>query len=121
VDADELVEVDPLDTIGRSELRRFATTQAQRAENQSASIVAQLRLMGLRPEFTPEEKQLRSVSTADAQRPIPSRNDAELLAGVQQISPMPTPQILRVVNESNQHEAALRWPGGCHSSLASFK
>lgn len=119
VDADELVEENPLDRIGRAELRRFAMIQKQREANQSASIAAQLRLMGLRPEFTPEEKQLRSVSAAAAQRPTPVRNDAALLAEVQKLSPMPAQQILRT--ESMHAEPAVRWPGGFHSSLASFK
>ncbi|WPJ94965.1 hypothetical protein SH580_16170 [Coraliomargarita algicola] len=121
VNANELAEVDPLDTIGRSELRRFATTQDQRASNHRASIAAQLRLMGLRPEHTPEVKRLRPVSLAAAQRPTPTRNSAELLAGVQQMLPMPTPQILRVEAESTQYEPGSRWPSGFHSSLASFK
>jgi len=119
VEADELVEVDPLDTIGRNELRRFATIQEQRAANQRASIAAQLRLMGLSPELTPEEKQLRPISVAAAQRPKPTRNHAELLAEVQKMTAMPAQQILRV--ESLQPDPAVRWPGGFKSSLASFK
>ncbi|MBT62474.1 MAG: hypothetical protein CML13_04600 [Puniceicoccaceae bacterium] len=124
VASDKLSEtdpLDPLDTFGRADLRRYASTQAQRSMNQRASIAAQLRLMGLRPEFTPEEKQLRSVSLAAAQRPQPTRNDAELLAGVQQMSPMPTPQILRVAADSTSHESSSRWPSGFQTSLASFK
>ncbi|MDQ8207084.1 hypothetical protein QEH52_06165 [Coraliomargarita sp. SDUM461003] len=117
----ETEQLDPLDTLGRADLRRYASTQAQRSTNQRASIAAQLRLMGLRPEFTPEEKQLRSVSLAAAQRPQPTRNDAELLAGVQQMSPMPTPQILRVAADSTSHESSSRWPSGFQTSLASFK
>lgn len=119
IDADELIEVDPLDTISRNELRRFATIQEQRVANQRASIAAQLRLMGLRPELTPDEKQLRPISVAAAQRPAPIRNNAELLVEVQKMTAMPLPQILRA--ESIQPEPAVRWPGGFHSSLASFK
>jgi len=121
IEGDELLDADPLDSIGRAELRRYASTQAQRASHQRASIAAQLRLMGLRPEFTPEEKQLRSVSLASAQRPQPTRNDADLLAGVQQMTPMPTPQILRVAADSAAHDSSLRWPSGFQTSLASFK
>ncbi len=119
VDADELIEQDPLDTIGRRELRRFATIQAQREASQRASIAAQLRLMGLRPEFTPKEKQLRTVSIAAARRPTPTRNDAKLLSEVQKLSPIPAQQILRI--ESMEAEPATRWPGGFEPSLASFK
>ncbi len=119
VEADELVEEDPLDTIGRTELRRFASIQEQRAANQRASIAAQLRLMGLRPELTPDEKQLRSVSIAATQPVAPVRNEAAFLEEVQKMKPMPDPQILSV--ESMRPEPAVRWPGGFHSSLASFK
>jgi hypothetical protein len=119
VDADELIEADPLDTIGRLELRRFASVQEQGEANQRASIAAQLRLMGLRPELTPEEKRLRPISAAAAQRPVPTRDDAQLLAEVQKLSPMPVQQILRT--ESMQAAPAIRWPGGFQSSLASFK
>ena len=119
VGADEAVAGDPLDTIGRAEIRRFAAIKEQRNANRRASIAAQLRLMGLRPEFTPEEKHLRSLSAAAAKRPMPIRNDAELLTQVQKLSPIPSQQILRV--ESLQAEPVMRWPGGFHSSLASFK
>lgn len=119
VEADELVEEDPLDNIGRAELRRFASIQEQRNANRRASLAAQLRLMGLRPELTPDEKQLRSISLA-ATQPAPNlRSNAQLLEDVQKITPMPAPQILRT--ESLEGEPANRWPGGFQSSLASFK
>jgi hypothetical protein len=119
VKSDELVEEDPLDRIGRNEMRRFASIQDQRAANRRASIAAQLRLMGLRPEFTPDEKHLRPVSVAATHRPEPARSHADLLAEVQKISAMPATKILRV--ESLQAEPPLRWPSGFQSSLASFK
>lgn len=119
IDVDELVEEDPLDRIGHAELRRFASSQEQRTMNQRASIAAQLRLMGLRPELTPKEKQLRSVSLAATQPVAPVRNDAAFLQEVQKMTPMPAPQILST--GSIHEEPAVRWPGGFHSSLASFK
>jgi hypothetical protein len=125
VERDELLEVDessdsdPLDSIGRTELRRYATLQEQRAANRRASIASQLRLLGLRPELTPEEKQLRSVSELAVQRPDPQQDHAELLAEVQKMTPMPTPQILGV--ESIRSDSTVRWPSGFQSSLASFK
>jgi len=118
VDADELVAEDPLDQIGRAELRRFALIQEQRAANRRASLAAQLRLMGLRPELTPEAKHLRSVDLA-ATQPLPLRSNASLLDEVQKMRPMPEPQILRA--ESFGGEPASRWPGGFQSSLANFK
>jgi len=119
VEADELVEEDPLDNIGRAELRRFASIQEQRAANRRASLAAQLRLMGLRPELTPEEKELRSVNLVATRPASPPRSNAELLDEVQKISPMPAPQILRA--DSMASESTARWPGGFQSSLASFR
>ena len=119
VEAEELIEVDPLDKIGRAELRRFAAIQEQRTARQGASIAAQLRLMGLRPELTPAEKKLRFVSMAATQLSAPARNDAAFWEEVEKMTPMPAPQILRA--ESLHSEPAARWPGGFQSSLVSFQ
>jgi hypothetical protein len=119
VEVAEMVEADPLDRAGHSEIRRFANAQFQREANQRASLAAQFRLMGLSPELTPEEKQLRSIRGAPAQRPEVVRDHVELLAEIQKISAMPPPQILRI--ESMQSEPTVPWSGGFKSSLASFK
>ena len=119
VEVGEMVETDPLDRVGQREIRRFANAQFEREANQRASLAAQFRLMGLSPELTPEEKQLRPISAAAAQRPEVVRDHAELLAEVQGISAMPPPQILRI--ESMQSEPTVPWSGGFKSSLASFK
>lgn len=118
VEADELVEEDPLDNIGRAELRRFALMQEQPASNRRASLAAQLRLMGLRPELIPEHKQLRPVSLLATQL-APVRSHASLLDEVQKMTPMPNQRILRA--ESLSPAPAGAWPGGFQSSLASFK
>ena len=75
--------------------------------------------MGLRPELTPQEKELRSVSLAALQPKAPRRSQAEILRQVQAFSPMPAPQILR--QDSASAESLPKWPGGFQSSLASFK
>ena len=115
----EMFETNPLDRIGQREIRRFANAQFQREANQRASLAAQLGLMRLSPELTPEEKQLRSIIAAAAQRPEVVRDHAELLVEIQKISAMPPPQILRI--ESMQSEPTVPWSGGFKSSLASFK
>jgi hypothetical protein len=114
-----MVETNPLDRVGQREIRRFADAQYQREANRRASLAAQFRLMGLSPELTPEEKQLRSIRGAPAQRPEVVRDHVELLAEIQKISAMPPPQILRI--ESMQSEPTVPWSGGFKSSLASFK
>ena len=119
VEVEDLFEDDLLDRIGHQEIRRFANMQAQRKANQQARLATQLQLLGLSPELTPKKKQLQFISTAAALRPEVVREHAELLAEVQKMSAMPPPQILRF--ESMQSEASAPWPGGFHSSLASFK
>ena len=119
MEAEALVQADLLDLIGQRELRRFTNLQSQREANQQASLAAQRRLMGLSPELTPNENQLRSISMAASQRPKVFREHAELLAEIQKISAMPPPQILRF--ESMQSEPTAPWSGGFKSSLASFK
>ena len=119
MEAEVLVQADLIDLIGQRELRRFANLQSQREANQQVSLAAQLTLMGLSPELSPNEKQLRSISMAASQRPEVFREHAELLAEIQKISAMPPPQILRV--ESMQSEPTAPWSGGFKSSLASFK
>ena len=119
VEVEDLFEDDLLDRIDHQEIRRFANVQAQRKANQQASLATQLRLLGLSPELTPKKKQLRFISEAAALRPELVRDHAELLADVEKMLAMPLPQILRV--ESMESEASAPWPGGFHSSLASFK
>ena len=119
VEVENLFEDNLLDGIGHHEIRRFANVQGQRKANQQANLATQVRLLGLSPELTPKKKQLRFISAAAALRPEVVRDHSELLVEVQKMSAMPPPQILRV--ESMQSEASAPWPGGFHSSLASFK
>lgn len=118
-DTEDLSPGDPLDAIGRTDLRRFATIQEQRAFNQRASLAAQLRLMGLRPEMTPQEKELRSVSLDALQPKVLRHSRSAMLQQLQSFSPMPAPQILRKV--PGVVESLPKWPAGFQSSLASFK
>ena len=74
----DLVEADPLENLGKSELRRYAEIQRRREAKRHASLIAQMRLMGLRPELTPEDKDLREVSLAAAHEPKQSVSQAEL-------------------------------------------
>ncbi|MBL00439.1 MAG: hypothetical protein CMI34_03400 [Opitutales bacterium] len=119
VEVKDLFEFDMLKSIGHREIRRFVNMQAQRKDNQQASLAAQLRLLGLSPELTPMKKPLPFISEAAAQRPDVVWDHTELLAEVQKMSVMPPPQILRV--ESMLSEPSAPWPRGFQSSLASFK
>lgn len=119
VEVKDLFEFDMLKSIGHREIWRFVNMQAQRKDNQQASLAAQPRLLGLSPELTPMKKPLRFISEAAAQRPDVVWDHTELLAEVQKMSVMPPPQILRV--ESMLSEPSAPWPRGFQSSLASFK
>lgn len=109
---------DPLDSVGRSEIRRFANVQEQRSMNQRASIAAELRLLGLRPEVTPRDKELHQIDLAAVQIQDTERDPVRLLQDIQAIESMPAPRILRLEFESD--EPVTRWPSGFESSLASF-
>ncbi|TVP79216.1 MAG: hypothetical protein EA353_06735 [Puniceicoccaceae bacterium] len=109
---------DPLDSISRSELRRFAVRQQQSAVTQRTSLAAKLRLMGLRPELTPHDKELRVVNLASVQPREPSISLEDRLERMQRLSAMPEPRILQF-EEPEQVSTSLMM-SGFHSSLASF-
>jgi hypothetical protein len=112
-----LVERDPLDAIGRSELRRFASVQEQKERIQNASLVAQMRLLGLSPELTPEEKQLHEVSLAAAHSPRRSISQAELLRQIQELRAIPETNLVKTGVSRSSSPA---WSSSFQSSLASF-
>lgn len=92
----ELVDEDPLASLGRSELRRFALVQEQREAGDHASLVSQMRLMGLRPELTPKDKQLQEVDMAAVYKPTKRVDQAELFQSMQSMKSMPEPKLLRI-------------------------
>jgi hypothetical protein len=116
----QLVERDPLDAIGKAELRRFASIQEQREINRSASLVAQMRLLGLSPDLTPEEKELREVSLAAVEAPRRSISQAEMLRQIQELRAMPEPHLIHLGADTRRASSPPSWPGGFQASLASF-
>lgn len=119
VDAEELVEADLLDEIGRRDLIRFASIQEQRTVNRRASLAAKFRLMGLQPELTPREKRLRSVSLTALELRSSQPSQAELLEKMKNFSPIPKPRILSY--DSSMMDDTPEWPAGFQTSLATFK
>lgn len=108
---------------GDAELKRYASRQQQGLANERASFAAQLRLMGLRPELTPQDKVLRAVDLA-ALETEPTRSQAELLSALQRNSVMPEARILRYDAEmgSNAENGSPETYGsGFQSSLISFR
>ncbi|MGB0744788.1 MAG: hypothetical protein ACPGSB_09705 [Opitutales bacterium] len=103
----ELLEPDPLESLEKSDLRRFANFQEQSEFNSRSSLIAQMRLMGLRPEYTPADKELKDVEMAAAYKPTREVNQAELFKVIQGLKAMPEPKLLRV----EQTDTSMRvWP-----------
>lgn len=92
----EFVEQDPIATLGKSELRRYAVLQQRREAKRYASLIAQMRLMGLRPEYTPEDKDLREVSLAANYKAKRTTSQAELFQRIQGQKAIPEQQLLRL-------------------------
>jgi hypothetical protein len=105
-----------------AELKRYASRQEKGLANERASLAAQLRLMGLRPELTPSDKELRAVNLAELESK-PRRSQAELLTALQRHSVMPEARILRYdVKAGNPVESERQaYSGGFQSSLTSFR
>lgn len=117
VDSDYL-----LDEISLADVRRYAARHEKNLANRRASLAAQLRLMGLRPELIPQDKDLRAVDLAAIQ-PKPTRSQAELLTEVQRHSVIPKPRILRLENTegSNIAQGSQGYSGGFSASQVSFR
>lgn len=92
----ELSGQDPLASLGRSELRRFASAQQQREVKYHASLISQMRLLGLRPEHTPEDKQLKEVDLAAVYKPTQRVSQAEVFQRIQELKAMPDQKLLLI-------------------------
>lgn len=119
IEEEELQEDDPLDSLGRSGLRRYAAAQQQAEAKYHASLVAQMRLMGLRPELTPEDKELREVGLPAYYEPKHQVSQAELFQRIQAQKVMPEPALLRL-NEGKPGPAPA-WSGAFEVSPVRFE
>lgn len=120
VSEEELSERDPFAALGKSELRRYAVARQQREAKYHASLAAQMRLMGLRPELTPENKQLREVRLPAHYEPKHEVSQAELFQRLQAQKLMPDPQLLRI-REMDRDGAKSSWSGAFEASKARFE
>ncbi len=123
---EDQLDVDPISEVERSDLRRYALIREQQEQHaaRSASLAAQLRLLGLRPEMLPEERQLSEVSLASLQRRDQRQREIERFNQLQDLSPIPQPQLLKTYESygsSNSGAGGTSWPGGFQTSLTSFK
>lgn len=115
----ELSAQDPLASIGSSDLRRYAVAQQQREAKYHASLISQMRLLGLRPELTPEDKQLKEVELAAVYEPKQRVSQAELFQRIQGLKAMPEPKLLRI--EEADLAIPQSWSKAFEPSLVSFE
>lgn len=108
---------DPLSNLGRSELRRYVAAQQPREAKNHSSLIAQMRLMGLRPEFTPVDKQLKEVDLAAVYMPKKQVNQAELFQRIQGLRAMPEAKLLRVEEAGSSSPT---WTNAFESSQVNF-
>lgn len=100
-------EEDPLASLGRREVERFLVAQ-QRLHQERASLVAQMRLMGLRPELTPVDKQLRPIQPGAIEPRTVGLSQAERLLQLQELRAIPEPRLLRVEASSPGNDTGER-------------
>lgn len=115
----ELGLQDAAESLGREELRRYVDVQKQREAKYHASLIAQMRLMGLRPELTPADKQLREVRLAALPESKHKVNQAELFQRIQGMKAMPDPELLRIEDWESISKPV--WSGSFESSLVGFE
>lgn len=110
---------DPLASLSNSELRRYAAAQEQAKGQSHASLVAQMRLMGLRPELTPQNKELREVGLPAHYEPKHQVSQAELFQRIQAQRAIPEPSLLRYQEVEQQFMP--NWPEGFQSAPVRFE
>lgn len=96
-------EVIPLQ---KSELRRYASVREHRQANPRASLVSQMRLMGLRPEHTPQDKQLERIDLAAIYKPVQQVNQAELFRSIQALKATSQAKFIQI----NGADDSSAWP-----------
>lgn len=101
----------------KSELRRYASVQEQKQANPRASLVSQMRLMGLRPEHTPQDKQLERVDLAAIYEPVEQVNQAELFQKIQALKAIPQAELIQF-NESDYTNSWSDMPESIRAPLA---
>jgi hypothetical protein len=109
-------EVIPLQ---KSELRRYASVREHRQANPRASLVSQMRLMGLRPEHTPKDKQLERIDLAAIYKPVQQVNQAELFRSIQALKAMPQPKFIQLNGADDSSAWSNSWSNSWPSTWSS--
>jgi hypothetical protein len=113
--AEELPELE------KSDMERFAAVQRDTVRRRG-SLAAQLRLLGLKPEMAPQERQLSGVDlVALRQREELRRREIDQIDQFKAFAPIPAPRLFESLERPVRVEQSQRWPAGFKASLASFK
>lgn len=119
VSEDELEQVkDPLATVDRSDLKRFASNYGRSAPR-SSSLAAELRLLGLHPEVMDHDAELSEISMASIKPRDVSQRRIEMFNQLKEYSPLPRANILETAEPKPSRSS--HWPAGFQTSLATFK
>jgi len=112
----------PAVELRRSDVRRYTETRRQKDTRQDSSLTAQFRLLGLRPEMLPQERNLRSVDLATVESREPVVMGLEAFQEAEQRPQLiPVPKILGFSEtQSASSMSGSSWAGGFKSSLASY-
>ena len=84
---------DPLDSLRKSEYERFASAREETFHSH-ASLASHMRLLGLRPEHTPQDKELQVIQLSDYQPDTDNRSRADLLLELQELRAFPEVPVL---------------------------
>ncbi|WP_269525355.1 hypothetical protein [Coraliomargarita parva] len=109
------------DAIEPSDIRRYHVRNKS-AVVPTSCLAAQLRLAGLRPEFTPEDRNLTSIDPEWMEVRRSERDRAvELFERMRAATPMPRPRLVNFPEPSTyESEVGSRWPGGFRTTLAGY-
>lgn len=107
-----------LASLGKSDVRRFVLAQEQNEAGYHASLISQMRLMGLRPELTPRDKQLQEINLAANYKPKQEVNQAELFQRIQALKALPEHKIFSI--DEKEIEQPVIWTEPIEPSLSVF-
>lgn len=120
MEAADPVQSDPLGAVEKSDFRRYASLLQSGDGQRHASLVSQMRLMGLRPELTPRDKQLREVDAVVSRPTVRSVSQEELYWRIQGLESIPESSAALRSDEMGFDDEASLWPEAFQSSLVDF-
>lgn len=108
---------DPFDGLRPSHYNRYASSK-EKTYHPHASLASHMRLLGLRPEYTPTEKKLHAVELSEFQPETQGLSQVELLTQIQELRTFPEIEIW--AEEKPSYRASTSFGNGFNASLVSF-